>query len=143
MSAEDPKGVAMTAPGVVRVFWIFAMLFAGCLALGLAVHAYRHDRLLAVASMVLLAVAEIWGCWRAWTVRLGLDANGLTVRNCFRTYRFRWTAVHRFTNGSVYMGDQSPWALRVVLRDGRKVTAAGTARATDSNAKITAIGSPL
>jgi hypothetical protein len=68
-----------------------------------------------------------------------MDGRGLVVRNCFHTYRLSWAEVRCFTNGSVYNGHDSAWALRIVLRDGRKVTVAGTARATDSNAKIMAI----
>lgn len=142
MTSADPTGATMTAPGSVRVFWIFATLVAGFFPIS-AVTAtpwFRHGPVPAVASVALLAVAVIWGCSRARRIRLDMDDHGLTVRNYFWTYRFNWTEVRCFTNGSVYLGDQErPWPLRVVLRDGRAVTAVATADAAGSNAKMTAI----
>jgi hypothetical protein len=61
MSPADLGGVTMTAPGDVRRFWVFAMLFLGYLPAAAAILGpYRRDRVLAVAAVVVLSVAEIW-----------------------------------------------------------------------------------
>ena len=63
------------------------------------------------------------------------------VRNYFRTHRFSWTEVSCFDNGTIYKGEewQKVWGVRVVLQDGKAVTATGTAGALGSRAKMTAI----
>jgi hypothetical protein len=82
------------------------------------------DGYLAVAALAVLA-----GLWRAWRMALCLDDNGVTVRNLLRTHRFSWPAIRRFADGSA-LGDTSRayWAVRVVPRDGKAVTAAATIR---------------
>jgi uncharacterized protein DUF2510/putative regulator of septum formation len=50
------------------------------------------------------------------------------VRNYFRTYRIGWPEVRCLADGSVHGGQAGRlWALGIVLRDGRVVTASGTA----------------
>jgi len=84
----------------------------------------------AVAYLVIAAAVSIWGCSRAWRIGLRLNGNGgLTVRNYRHTYRIGWPEVRCFTDGSVNGGNAGRlWALSIVLRDGRVVTAYGTAR---------------
>jgi hypothetical protein len=66
--------------------------------------------------------------WWAW---LRLDDDGITVRNLFRTHRIGWDEVHYFTDGkSPLRGDVYWWALRIVLCDGRVITAIGTSSET-------------
>jgi len=90
--------------------------------------------------VVLVAVAVIWGCARAWRIRLHLDDHGVTVRNYFRTSRFGWPEVGRITDGSVYAAAAgNAWAVRIVLRNGKWVTAAGTTGAKDSKPMMAAI----
>jgi hypothetical protein len=64
--------------------------------------------------------------WRTWT-RLRLDDDGITIRNFFRAYRIGWHEVRWFEDGSV-PGRRAHhwWALRIVLHDGRMITADGT-----------------
>ncbi len=82
----------------------------------------------AVAYLVIAAAVSIWGCARAWRIRLRLGDDGVTVRNYRRTYRIGWPEVRCFADGSVNGGNAGRlWALGIVLRDGRMVTASGTA----------------
>jgi hypothetical protein len=82
-----------------------------------------------VTYLVIVAAALIWGCFRGWRIGLGVDEDGVTVRNFFRTHRFGWPEVSCFADGSAFGGQSEHWwALRVVLRDGRAVTARGTTR---------------
>ena len=82
-----------------------------------------------VGYLVIAAAVSIWGCSRGWRIGLRLGDDGLTVRNYRHTYRIGWPEVRRFADGSVYGGgDGRFWALSIVLRDGRVVTASGTAR---------------
>ena len=89
-----------------------------------------HGRVLAtVACLAVAAAVSVWGCTRGWRIGLRLGDDGVTVRNYFRTYRISWPEVRCFADGSVSGGESGRlWALDVVLRDGRTVTASGTAR---------------
>jgi len=88
----------------------------------------RGRLLAAVAYLVIAAAVSIWGCSRAWRIGLRLGEDGATVRNYFRTYRIGWPEVRCFADGSVNGGQAGRlWALGLVLRDGRVVTASGTA----------------
>jgi Bacterial PH domain len=77
---------------------------------------------------------------------LRFDDQGVTVRNVFRTYRIGWAEVRRFTDGSVGGGTPEgggggQWALRVVLHNGRTVTAKATKAWTVAPSKtLVAIG---
>jgi hypothetical protein len=87
----------------------------------------RGHILVTVAYLVIGAAASIWGCFRGWRIRLRLGDDGVTVRNFPRTYRISWHEVSCFADGSVTRGEAGRvWALDVVLRDGRAVTASGT-----------------
>ncbi len=103
----------------------------------------RHaPRPAVVTYLVILTALLIWGCVRGWRIGLRVDPDGVTVRNFFRTYRFSLAEVSCFTDGSALGGEsQHWWALWVVLRDGRTVTARGTTRSgTPSPKTLTAIG---
>jgi hypothetical protein len=87
-----------------------------------------HGHILATgACLVIAAALLVWGCARAWRIALRLGEGGVTVRNFYRTYRISWSKVSCFADGSVTRGEHGRvWALDVVLRDGRVVTASGT-----------------
>jgi hypothetical protein len=58
---------------------------------------------------------------------LRMDQRGATVRNYFRSYRIGWPEVSCLVDGSAFGGAGGwQWALSVMLRDGRTVTASGT-----------------
>jgi hypothetical protein len=89
----------------------------------------RGHLLAAVACLVAAGAAVIWGCSRAWRMGLRLGDDGVTVRNYRHTYRISWPEVLCFADGSVKRGEAGRvWALDIVLRDGRVVTASGTSR---------------
>jgi hypothetical protein len=89
----------------------------------------RGHVLAAVAYLAAAAAVSIWGCFRGWRMGLRLDDQGVTIRNYFRTYRIGWPGVRRFADGSVSGGEAGRlWALNVMLRDGRVITAAATSR---------------
>jgi DivIVA domain-containing protein len=120
---------------------------AACVLAGLQVsngpHWVRHaPRPAVVTYLVILAAALIWGCVRGWRIGLRVDHDGVTVRNFFRIYRFSLADVSYFSDGAALGGEsQHWWALCVVLRDGRTVTARGTTRSgTPSPKTLTAIG---
>jgi hypothetical protein len=88
----------------------------------------RSHVLVAVAYLVIAAAASVWGCSRGWRIGLRLGDGGVTVRNYRHTYRISWPEVLCFADGSVKRGEAGRvWALDIVLRDGRVVSAAGTA----------------
>jgi hypothetical protein len=64
--------------------------------------------------------------WQTWS-RFRLNDRGIKVRNSFRTYRIGWDEVRLFTDGSMRgrLGSRW-WVLRIVLHDGRAITAAET-----------------
>jgi hypothetical protein len=87
----------------------------------------RGHVLAAVAYLVVAAALSIWGCSRGWRIGLRLGDDGVTVRNFLRTYRIGWPEVRCFADGSVSRGESGRvWALSIVLRDGRVVTASAT-----------------
>jgi hypothetical protein len=87
----------------------------------------RSHVLVAVAYLVIAGAASIWGCSRGWRMGLRLGDDGVTVRNYRHTYRISWPEVLCFADGSVNGGEAGRlWALDIVLRDGRVVTASGT-----------------
>jgi DivIVA domain-containing protein len=129
-----------------RVVAILSMCFA-CFIAGSWVSDgpswVRHaPRPAVVTYLVILAAVLIWGCVRGWRIGLRVDHDGVTVRNFFRIYRFSLADVSCFTDGSAFGGESRHWwALCVVLRDGRTVTARGTTRSgTPSPKTLTAIG---
>jgi hypothetical protein len=87
----------------------------------------RGHVLAAAAYLVIAATVSAWEGWRGWRMGLRLDDHGVTIRNFFRTYQFGWPQVDRFTDGSANGGNAGRvWALSIVLRDGRAVTATAT-----------------
>jgi hypothetical protein len=97
-----------------------AALSPGCAVVYAGEHS--HDYLVMVASLAVVGMVLAYFCIRLTRVAVRFDGAGVTVRNFWRTHRLAWNEVSQFTDGS-FWGD---WALRVVLRDGRTVTAAGT-----------------
>src|SRR5262245_5886801 len=88
----------------------------------------RGHVLAAVAYLAVAAAVSIWGCSRGWRIGLRLGDDGVTVCNYRHTYRISWPEVRCFADGSVNGGQAGRlWALDIVLRDGRVVTASGTA----------------
>jgi hypothetical protein len=80
-----------------------------------------------VACLAIAGAALIWGCSRAWRIGLRVGEGGVTVRNYRHTYRISWPEVLCFADGSVNRGEAGRvWALDIVLRDGRVITASGT-----------------
>jgi hypothetical protein len=100
----------------------------------------QHPAPWAVATyLVVVAAALIWGCFRGWRIGLGVDEDGVAVRNFFRTHRFGWPEVSCFADGSALGGESEHWwALSVVLRNGRAVTARGTTRSGSPSPKTLA-----
>jgi len=130
----DPLGAITIAERYPR-WWavLFPLLVAVCLGGVFAQHSRtwlaRGHLLATVACLIIAAAALIWGCSRAWRIGLRLSEGGVTVRNFLRTYRVSWPEVRCFADGSVSRGESGRvWALGVVLRDGRVVTASGTSR---------------
>jgi hypothetical protein len=85
----------------------------------------------AAALTVTIAVilpAWLWMWSQVWRTKLSIDDAGLTVRNFLHTDRISWPEVGSFADGltSGYRSERL-WALRIVLHDGRVVTADGTA----------------
>ncbi len=86
-----------------------------------------------LAGIAVVIWGCIWGCARGWRMGVRLDDHGVTVRNFLRIHRFGWAEVRRFEDGLIHEtrgegGSFYFWALKVVLHDGRVVTAKGTAR---------------
>ncbi len=77
----------------------------------------------AVAYLILLAAALIWASYRLWWLGVRFDHHGVTVCNLLRTSRAAWAEVNSFTDGTT---NGRSWALTVMLRDGRGVTATAT-----------------
>jgi hypothetical protein len=92
----------------------------------------RHaPRSAVVTYLVLVSAALVWGCVRGWRIALRIDQGRVTVRNFFRTHRVSLAEVSCFADGSAVGGESEHWwALCVVLRDGRAVTARGTTTAS-------------
>jgi hypothetical protein len=131
------KGERLQATNVAtwqpRVEGILGTLFVGLCA-GLWVkdgpHWVTHaPRPVIGAYLVILAAVVSWGCLRGWRIGLRVGRDGVLVRNFFRSHRFTLAEVGCFTDGSSRGGESRHWwALCVVLRDGRAVTARGTTR---------------
>jgi hypothetical protein len=129
---EDRSGATTIAERFPR-WWAIGSTLLAAVLLGLVfannsrTWLPRGQILATVACLVIGTVASIWGCSRGWRIRLRLGDGGVTVRNFPRTYRISWHEVVCFADGSVTRGEAGRvWALDVVLRDGRVVTASGT-----------------
>jgi hypothetical protein len=89
-----------------------------------------------VAYLAFAAAAAIWTCYRAWRLGVRFDERGVTVWNYFRTRRAAWAEVSCFADGTT---DGRNWALSVLLRDGRDVTATATQGRPGSPEILTAV----
>src|SRR5215831_12719201 len=87
----------------------------------------KHALVPAVAAY--LAAAGLVVTWRICCMRARFDDQGVTVRTFFRTSQLSWPEVSEFTDGAAHMGEETLWALKIALRDGRTVTAGATMRA--------------
>src|SRR5207302_9969431 len=65
---------------------------------------------------------------RAWRIGLALDAEGLTVRNYWRTRRFRWDDIDRFETGYRVLALRAPPALAVYPKAGKPFVAQASIR---------------
>jgi hypothetical protein len=143
MTSEDSPDAITITDRPLSLFVSSLTLCAGFAAVVAVIplHWFNHAPALAVAYVVLVTAAVFSICFRVWRMGLYMDGHGVTVRNIFWTHRFGWTEVSCFVNGSLLEveGGAKMWAVRVVLRDGRGVTATGTAGAMGSMAKMTAI----
>ena len=116
-----------------RVEAIALILFVGLCAvfwLTDGPHWVTHAPRPAIAAyLVILAAVLTCGCLRGWRIGLCIDQDGVTVRNFFWTHRFALAEVGCFTDGLSRGGEAKYWwALSVVPRDGRTVTAKGPTR---------------
>jgi len=83
----------------------------------------KHPPVAVFVYLAIVAVALIWSLYRAWHVGVRFDGHGVMVWNYFRTHQARWAEVSSFADGST---NGRNWALAVMLRDGRGVTATAT-----------------
>jgi hypothetical protein len=105
---------------------------AGSLGLGLiaALAPWNENAAvpIAVTITVVAVIAASVGCFRSWRMTLRIGADGILVRNYFRSYRISFSQVRCFTDGSAYANGDNPsaWALKIMLLDGRAVTVRAT-----------------
>jgi len=95
----------------------------------------RATAAVCAAFLVITTAAWLWMWSRVWLTALQISEDGVVVRNFLHTYRISWPEVRCFADGSI-SGEKSGrlWALRIVLHDGRVVTAEGTARRKQTDA---------
>ena len=86
----------------------------------------KHTLVPAVTAY--LTAAGLAVTWRICRMGARFDDQGVTVRAFFRTSRLSWPEVSEFTDGAAHVGEDTLWALKIVLRDGRTVTAGATMR---------------
>ena len=134
MTSEDTDGVTIIAEPSAREYAL--LLFFLCWMFGSVVvlfmvgeHRVTVGPWLGVGVIVIAALMGGWS--RSSRIGLRIDANGLTIRNFFRTHRIGWREVARFADGSVLSAGRGKdafaayWALRVVLRDECQTAAGG------------------
>jgi len=132
MTSTDGSGITTVAERSPRWFAIFETLIIGAVVALAPSDKFPHQvkhvpKPGAAAYLALVTIAVIVGCFRGWRMGLSMDQRGATVRNYFRSYQIGWPEVSRLADGSAYAGaDGWKWALNVMLRDGRTVTANGT-----------------
>ena len=111
------------------IFTLVAAILTGLMFIQTPQASLSRGHILAAVAYLVIAVAlSLFGCSRGWRMGLRFGDGGVTVRNYRHTYRISWPEVRCFADGSVNGGNAGQlWALRIVLRDGRVVTASGTA----------------
>jgi hypothetical protein len=129
MTSTDVSGVTTNvAERTARWTAIADTILFGALAVSGPLSKYPNwaMHMAAVIAYLILVAAVLIVCrLRSWR----MDNHGVTIRNYFRTYRAGWDEVSRFADGAVNTGaDGRRWALRVILQDGRAITACGTWR---------------
>jgi hypothetical protein len=92
-------------------------------------------RALVPAVAAYLAAAWLVVTWRICRMRARFGDQGVMIGAFFRTSRLSWPEVSEFTDGVAHVGEESLWALKIVLRDGRTVTAGATTRASRRKGK--------
>ena len=91
-------------------------------------HAVRPARpVLPPSAGIAVVIGAYLGLYQGWRMGVRLDDLGVTVRN-LRIHRFGWAEVRCFEDGLIHEtrgegGSLYFWALKVVLHDGRVVTA--------------------
>jgi len=126
MIIRRPSGAVIVTERGGLMVWVFVIdLFVfGSLAAPLFYPAlWSRDTAQMTGYAALLAIALIVSCVRAYRLGVRFDDDGVTVRNFSRTYRLGWEQVSRFADGGNSKGG---WALTVICRDGRAITASGT-----------------
>jgi hypothetical protein len=97
------------------------VLFVMMPGLGLVL---KHPPVLAIVGYLVVVVsAVVWTSYRAWCFGVRFDDDGVTVWNYFRSGRASWRKVASFADGTT---NGRNWALKVLLRDGRVLTATAT-----------------
>jgi hypothetical protein len=146
MAAPDSSASIRIAGAEYRKTATFSALVAALVLLGcvlpyppiIAVAAFPRPKVpewAAYAYWVILGVSIvglIWAVARPRHMGVRLDDRGVRVCNYFRTYRLGWQHVSSFTDGLAACIDlnhaslRRGWALSVILRDGKGITATGT-----------------
>jgi len=121
---SDDLKIAELLPRLAPISWMLIGVIACGWLLWQVPPSWRDGRIQAFAAYgIVAAVVSIWGCSRSWRIQLRTDSHGIIVRNLLRSHDISWSEVRRFTDGSVTVFDDHYWALEIVLRDGRAVTA--------------------
>ena len=97
------------------------------LALGLGLGAFPS---IAAYIYTVAVLGGILLLYRVCRHGVRFDDTGITVRNFYQTYKLSWHDVSHFSDGEIVEDDGQSWgpiwALKIVLNDGRSVTAEGT-----------------
>jgi hypothetical protein len=101
----------------------------------------RHATLAAALGyfggyFALLVIATAWVAKRMWGRAVCFDDEGVTIRDVWRTRRYRWQDVSHFTDGhraspspldwDPEVGGPVRWALAILLRDGQVIIVSAT-----------------
>lgn len=115
---------------VTFILWLLSAPFLFLILPGTALSLEHPPVLGIVVYSVLVVSALIWTSYRAWRFGVHFDDDGVTVWNYFRTCRASWAEVSSFADGTT---NGRNWALSVLLRDGRTITATATRAQTGSS----------
>jgi len=131
-SVGDPLRIATIGS---RIYAAFLHLFLGGVAAAFLILAFRN--VVGTVAVVCVLVAGV-----LWTsnVSTTLGADGIVVRNWYRTYRMWWDEIIGFQDGHVSAGEGvSSWALGIVSGSGKTLTCRSTSQAgRHGSAKIVA-----